>query len=130
MNEKALKALEYDKIIDQLTAKASSPMGKNLCKDLKPCRDLEQIQTMQTQTKDALSRLFQKGTLSFHKVKDIRGSIKRLEIGSTLGIGELLDICSVLENTAKAKSYGRFDRETETCDSLDAMFQNLEPLTP
>ena len=77
MNEKALKALEYDKIIDQLTAKASSPMGKNLCKDLKPCRDLEQIQTMQTQTKDALSRLFQKGTLSFHKVKDIRGSIKR-----------------------------------------------------
>ena len=30
MNEKALKALEYDKIIDQLTAKASSPMGKNL----------------------------------------------------------------------------------------------------
>lgn len=130
MNEKALKALEYDKIIDQLTAKASSPMGKNLCKDLKPCCDLEQIQTMQTQTKDALSRLFQKGTLSFHKVKDIRGSIKRLEIGSTLGIGELLDICSVLENTAKAKSYGRFDRETETCDSLDAMFQNLEPLTP
>lgn len=130
MNEKALKALEYDKIIDQLTAKASSPMGKNLCKDLKPCCDLEQIQTMQTQTKDALSRLFQKGTLSFHKVKDIRGSIKRLEIGSTLGIGELLDIYSVLENTAKAKSYGRFDRETETCDSLDAMFQNLEPLTP
>ena len=130
MNEKALKALEYDKIIDQLTAKASSPMGKNLSKDLKPCCDLEQIQTMQTQTKDALSRLFQKGTLSFHKVKDIRGSIKRLEIGSTLGIGELLDICSVLENTAKAKSYGRFDRETETCDSLDAMFQNLEPLTP
>ena len=130
MNEKALKALEYDKIIDQLTAKASSPMGKNLCKDLKPCCDLEQIQTMQTQTKDALSRLFQKGTLSFHKVKDIRGSIKRVEIGSTLGIGELLDICSVLENTAKAKSYGRFDRETETCDSLDAMFQNLEPLTP
>lgn len=130
MNEKALKALEYDKIIDQLTAKASSPMGKNLCKDLKPCCDLEQIQTMQTQTKDALSRLFQKGNLSFHKVKDIRGSIKRLEIGSTLGIGELLDICSVLENTAKAKSYGRFDRETETCDSLDAMFQNLEPLTP
>ena len=130
MNEKALKALEYDKIIDQLTAKASSLMGKSLCKDLKPCCDLEQIQTMQTQTKDALSRLFQKGNLSFHKVKDIRGSVKRLEIGSTLGIRELLDICSVLENTAKAKSYGRFDRETETCDSLDAMFQNLEPLTP
>ena len=92
MNKKALKALEYDKIIEQLTAKASSQMGKQLCQGLQPSDDLGHIQTMQTQTKDALSRIFQKGSLSFHKVKDIRGSLKRVEIGSTLGIGELLGI--------------------------------------
>ncbi|MFQ8688430.1 MAG: endonuclease MutS2 [Blautia sp.] len=130
MNKKALKALEYDKIIEQLTAKASSQMGKQLCQGLQPSDDLGHIQTMQTQTKDALSRIFQKGSLSFHKVKDIRGSLKRLEIGSTLGIGELLGICSVLENTAKVKAYGRNDREDNKEDSLDAMFQMLEPLTP
>lgn len=130
MNEKALKALEYDKIIEQLTAKASSPMGKQLCHQLLPSCDLEQIEKMQTQTGDALSRIFQKGSISFHKVKDIRGSLKRLEIGSTLGIGELLSICSVLENTAKVKAYGRSDREDQGEDSLEPMFQILEPLTP
>ena len=37
---------------------------------------------MQVQTRDALTRLFQKGGISFGNVKDIRGSLKRLEIGS------------------------------------------------
>ena len=31
MNPKALKSLEYYKIIDQLTEKASSQMGKEMC---------------------------------------------------------------------------------------------------
>ena len=87
MNEKARKALEYDKIIEQLTAKASSPMGKQLCQRLMPGCDLEQIQHMQTQTADALSRIFQKGSISFHKVKDIRGSLKRLESGALWASG-------------------------------------------
>lgn len=130
MNKKALKALEYDKIIEQLAEKASSPMGKRLCQKLTPSCDLKKIETMQTQTKDALSRIFQKGSISFHKVKDIKGSLKRLEIGSTLGIGELLSICAVLENTAKVKAYGRSDREDQEADSLEPMFQLLEPLTP
>ena len=105
-------------------------MGKRLCQKLTPSCDLKEIETMQTQTKDALSRIFQKGSISFHKVKDIKGSLKRLEIGSTLGIGELLSICAVLENTAKVKAYGRSDREDQEADSLEPMFQLLEPLTP
>ena len=84
MNQKAYKALEYNKIIEQLTEKASSPMGKELCRRLSPFTDIEEIRRLQTQTKDALTRLFQKGSVSFGSVKDVRGSLKRLEIGSTL----------------------------------------------
>lgn len=130
MNEKAYKALEYTKIIDLLTEKASSPMGKELCRNLTPSCDIEEIRQRQTQTRDALSRIFQKGNVSFGSVKDIRGSLKRLEIGSALGIGELLAICALLENTARVKAYSRSDRGDETPDSLDAMFSALEPLTP
>ncbi|MDQ9759142.1 hypothetical protein RFZ45_09475, partial [Acinetobacter baumannii] len=65
---------------------------------------------MQTQTKDALTRLFQKGNISFGSVKDVRGSLKRLEIGSALGITELLSICSLLENVNRVKAYSRNDR--------------------
>ena len=43
MNKKAYKALEYYKIIDLLTDKASSPMGKDLCRKLTPSTDIEEI---------------------------------------------------------------------------------------
>lgn len=130
MNEKALKSLEYYKIIQLLTEKASSPLGKELCRDLLPSVDLVQIQLMQAQTRDALSRLFQKGSISFGSVKDVRGSLKRLEIGSTLGIIELLSICSLLENTSRVKDYSRNERGDHPADSLDEMFEQLSPLTP
>lgn len=130
MNQKAYKALEYHKIIEKLTDKASSPMGKELCRNLVPSTNVEEIRLWQTQTRDALSRIFQKGNLSFGSVKDIRGSLKRLEIGSTLGIGELLAICALLENTSRVKAYSRSDRGDALPDSLDGMFSALEPLTP
>lgn len=130
MNQKALNALEYPKIIEKLTEKASSGMGKHLCRTLEPSTDLEVIRTMQLQTRDALTRLFQKGSISFGNVKDIRGSLKRLEIGSSLGILEILSVCSLLENTSRVKAYSRRDRADIPDDSLDNMFDGLSPLTP
>lgn len=129
MNQKALTSLEYYKIIDRLTEKASSPMGKELCRHLLPSSSIEEIRLMQVQTRDALTRLFQKGSVSFGSVKDVRGSLKRLEIGSSLGIIELLSICALLENTSRVKAYSRSDRSDAAADSLDAMFQQLSPLT-
>ena len=64
MNKKAYKALEYYKIIDLLTDKASSPMGKDLCRKLTPSTDIDEIRSMQLQTHDALARLFKKGGIS------------------------------------------------------------------
>ena len=130
MNPKALKSLEYYKIIDQLTEKASSQMGKDLCRHLLPSEDVYEIRHMQTQTRDALTRLFQKGNISFGSVKDVRGSLKRLEIGSSLGISELLAIAGLLENTNRVKAYSRRDRADTPEDSLDHMFEGLSPLTP
>ena len=130
MNPKALKSLEYYKIIDQLTEKASSQMGKDLCRHLLPSEDVYEIRHMQTQTRDALTRLFQKGNISFGSVKDVRGSLKRLEIGSSLGISELLAIAGLLENTNRVKAYSRNERGDAREDSLDGMFESLEPLTP
>lgn len=130
MNEKALKTLEYYKIIDMLEAFATSSIGKNKCRQLRPLDNLIEIETMQQETADALSRIYQKGSLSFSGVKDVRGSLKRLEVGSTLGIGELLAIRSLLENASRAKAYSRRETENEHTDSLDNMFELIEPLSP
>ena len=130
MNQKAFKALEFYKIVDMLAEKASSAMGKELCRNLVPLDDIDRIRHLQVQTRDALSRLFKKGGISFGSVKDVRGSLKRLEVGSTLGITELLAICSLLENVSKVKAYSRNERTEEAPDSLDGMFQSLAPCTP
>ena len=52
MNQKAYKALEYYKIINMLTDKASSSMGKDICRKTEPSTDIDEIRHMQTQTKE------------------------------------------------------------------------------
>lgn len=130
MNPKALKTLEYNKIIDKLTEFAGSALAKEMCRNLQPSTDLYEIQALQKETSDALSRIYQKGAVSFRGVRDICGSIKRLEIGAIIGINELLSICSLLDVCSKVKAYSRNDRDPDFEDSLEAMFQALQPLTP
>lgn len=130
MNSKVLRVLEYHKIIDRLTEKASSDPGKRLAAALVPMTDLEEIKTAQTQTSDALGRLFAKGSTSFGSNKDLGMSLKSLEVGSVLSIAELLRIASFLENVNRIKSYGRRERDDIPGDSLDVYFDSLEPLTP
>ncbi len=130
MNDKALKKLEYNKIIDKLAALAGSGLGRELCKALVPSDNIVEIKARQKETSDALTRIYRKGSLGFYGLHDIRGSLKRLEIGSTLGAGELLQISSVLDAALRIKAYGVRDNEENAGDSLDEMFNSLEPLTP
>lgn len=129
MNEKALRILEYPKIIDMLTGYASSPMGKDLCRNLMPSSDLSEILKGQMETSDALSRILKKGSLSFSGIRDIRGSLLRLKVGSTIGMPELLNIAATLDVALRVKSYGRRDSEDTDTDSLDGMFALIEPLS-
>ena len=128
MNEKVLKTLEYDKIIEKLTTYASSPMGKKCCADLLPSSDYREILSRQDETRDALSRLYKTGFLSFHGLADIRPHIRLLEIQSTLSAKELLDIARLLAITAQVKEYGMTEDESMSFDSLNSYFDLLEPL--
>lgn len=130
MNQKSLTKLEYNKIIELLTDKASSFGGQNRCRRLKPMTDLAAVTKAQEETAAAVTRIVKKGRPSFGNVQPINDSLKRLEIGGTLGSGELLRICKVLENAAQVKSYGRRDNNDDLEDCLDPLFSQLEPLTP
>lgn len=130
MNEKVLKTLEFTKIISQLEEYASSDAAKDICRHLTPSSDRETIQTNQAQTSDALTRILRKGSISFSGIRDVRASLKRLAIGSVLGMGELLAVSSLLDCAARVKAFSRnLDADTQE-DSLDSFFDALEPLTP
>ena len=131
MNEKVLHTLEYNKILDQLTEYAFSADAKSRCQKLRPITDRAQIEQLQQQTSDALSRLFKYGSLSFSGVTDIRDSLKRLEIGGALSAIELLRVCSLLESAKRAKAFARSqDDNDQPDDSLTGLFAGIEPLTP
>lgn len=129
MNQKVLRTLEYYKIIEKLTDYAASEPGKKLCRELIPSSDFHEIVQSQTETADAVTRVRQRGNLSFSGVSDIRDSLKRLEIGSSLSIHELLSISALLTCAARAKNYGRHPESELPDDSLDEMFRTLDPLT-
>lgn len=129
MNQKTLLKLEYNKIITLLEEQAASFRGRQLCRKLKPMTDLERIDIFQEQTAAAFTRIVKKGRLSFGDAFPVEESMKRLEVGASLGSGELLRICKVLQNAGRAKAYGRHDTQDELADCLDAYFDQLEPLT-
>lgn len=120
MNNKALKILEYNKITDRLASHASSEPGIKLCRELQPMMDMDEINSALKQTSDAVSRIFRHGSISFAGLKDIRPLTKALEVGSALGMSELLDICSLLKVAAGARRYGV--SEDEAVDSLSGLF--------
>ncbi|MDE6889156.1 MAG: endonuclease MutS2 [Eubacterium sp.] len=130
MNKKVLYTLEYHKITEQLASYASSAWAKEHCLHLKPMTDQGSIEQAQSETSAALSRIYRKGSISFSGIHKIGMSLKRLEVGGVLGIEELLHIASLLEAAKRVKTYGRNDRETIPEDTLDAMFQAIEPLSP
>ncbi|HAU85422.1 MAG TPA: endonuclease MutS2 [Lachnospiraceae bacterium] len=139
MNKKALKTLEFDKIIDKLKALASTPLGKELCKELVPSTDINEIEHNLLETSDALSMVLKKGLLSFSGVRDIRSSLMRLDVGSVLGIDEILAVSSLLNVTLRVKSYTRKENlgssvhndeeESNVTNSLTSYFDALEPLS-
>lgn len=129
MNQKTLVKLEFDKIISRLEEEAGSFRGRQLCRRLKPMTDLDKINTYQEQTAAAFTRIVRKGRISFSDAAPVEESMKRLEIGGALSISELLRICRLLANAARAKSYGRHDTQEDAADCLDAYFDQLEPLT-
>lgn len=126
MNKKALKTLEYDKIIDRLSEYAVTPGGKEMCRQLIPSTNHSEIELWQTNTEDALLRIYKKGTLSFRGVKDIRGSLAALELGSSLSAEELLNTASLLETALRIKN----EDNPEKTDSLSEYFSSISPLSP
>lgn len=139
VNRKVLETLEYTKVRARLTEKATSDPGRRLCAELEPMTEAAEIEEAQTQTADALTMLFQKGSTSFGGNKDLTMALRSLEIGSTLSASELLKVAGQLENVNRIKAYGRKRRENTERDgeesgdyqasSLAGHFERLEPLT-
>lgn len=124
MNNKSLSTLEYNKIISRLVSFACSDGAKQILHKLEPMTDIDKINTALDYTSDALTRVYQKGSVDFSRIKDIRGSIARLKVGSSLNALELLNISMLLECAAHIKGYYE-----QRADSIQPLIDMLDPVT-
>ncbi len=109
MDEKYLKKLEFDKVLQKLSEKAVSEMAKQMCIRLRPSTSIFEIERWQEETAEAFVYIVAKGAPSFFGLSDIRGSVKRAALGGGLSMKEFLEIAANLRCCQGIKSYGKVD---------------------
>lgn len=105
MNEKTIRILEYNKIIDRLVSLTASNLGSELAKQLMPDNDFEKIKINLKETSDGVNFISRRGSPPLGGIHDIRDSIRRADIGSMLNLGELIRVAGVLRAVRNLKNY-------------------------
>ncbi len=114
MNDRTLRVLEFHKIIARLAALTASQLGRELAEKLVPETDPEKVKRALKETSDGVSFIVRRGNPPLGGIHDIRGSIRRVRVGSVLSPGELLRISDVLRASRNLKNYAGEDSRERT----------------
>lgn len=125
MDEKTLKVLEFDKVIDMLKECSASILGKEHIMKLKPCCDFDVVSKWQRETTDGVDFVLKLGVPNLGGIKDIRNAIKRLKINGVLNCKELLDIADILRVSRLLKVYLDKDKNKIPNNILLSMIESL-----
>lgn len=128
MNKKSLKNLEYYKIIEKVASFASSSFGKEQALKLYPSSDINQIKIWQKETSEAVSMTLKKGTLKIGGLRNIEPYLKRVNIGGSLNMEELLNVADFLSSCKIAKDYSKAENKNDIFQTLEPKFNIVEPI--
>ncbi|QHE53192.1 endonuclease MutS2 [Pontibacillus sp. HMF3514] len=126
MNDRIYHVLEYKKIIEQLAEQASSSLGKEQAKKLKPSTDVDQVRKWQKDTDEAAHIFRLKGHVPLGGVSDIRPHIKRASVGGMLQPEECMDVASTIYGGKQMK---KFIEEIEDVE-IPIMLELVEQIVP
>ena len=105
MNDRTLKVLEYDKIVEKLMDKTESQLGKNMARKIKPSIDIDEIEYLQRETKEALNLIIKEGNPPLYGIFDISEELRMTEIGGSLSPKSLLKVSDSLRVSRSLKKY-------------------------
>jgi len=103
MDQKSLKVLEYNKIIDLLATKTSSSLGLKYIEQLIPKPNYKEVKDMLEETSEAQGILIKRGHVNLGGIQEISDSVRRAEIGAVLDPGSLLKISDNLRAARNLK---------------------------
>ncbi len=109
MNEKAIKVLEYNKIIELLMLQAGSEMTRKVISELKPFKERRIIEEALAETDEASQLILYKGALPLGNFYDIKESLIFAKKGGNLSIKQLIKILYNMKVTINIIAYIRGD---------------------
>ncbi|MBQ6570538.1 MAG: endonuclease MutS2, partial [Clostridia bacterium] len=115
--------LELDKILERLSGQCSCRQSAERLRETEPQTDINEVRTLLEQTWDAHMLVGRFGSPSFGAVSNISNSLRRAQAGSTLTMGELLEISATLRGIRRLREWRSHSEGVTTC--LDGMFMSL-----
>lgn len=121
---KAFKVLEFDKILERLSAYTDSDDVKKRILSLMPCEEIEKARMLQKETTEAMSTLLKLGSPPVSlSAENVTGAVKRAEMNGVLHAGEFLNISRLLYIARRMKSY--IGEASEECTVLHEIAENI-----
>lgn len=118
-----VKALELHKILDALSQLTNCEASHDLCLNLEPIADYEQVVSQMERTSVANSLTNRYGTPTIGNLKNCDMPLKKAQLGSVLSLREILDVLNILRSSRLLSNW-RKQCEVEN-SALDFLFDTL-----
>lgn len=105
MNANYLNKLEYFKILETLSTFATTYIGKNMCLNLLPSNQKDDVKNRLLETDEAVKVLYRSSKPPLSEIADNTINLKTLESFGTLSLKSLLDITDILKIADSLKKY-------------------------
>lgn len=128
--DKALKVLEYDKIIEMLLDLTQGELARDLVENLEPSNDIDEIRRMQEETSEAYRVLVRYGDIDYSAASHIKHLVSKASLGSMLFIEDLYDIMQNIFLVSSIKRYLKtsIDDENLNLNHLRKLYDSLASL--
>lgn len=123
--QKHCKALELDKILLQLVECCSCEDSRTLALNITPQTNYARTVRQMNYTQDAHLLSVRFGMPTVLNMKNVKGMLRRAQVGASLSLRELMDISTVLRTIRTLSVYRKNCDNMET--ALDSLFESLIP---
>lgn len=125
MNEKYIKKLELNKIIDVLEYYCVTEIGKQLLHNIEPSSNKLIVKHLLSETTQAKNLIAQNSNPPIADVQDFSQISKLLKSNMALSCGNLLKVGHILKISRNLKSYFSSIDDVSKYDSIENYFDNL-----
>ncbi len=127
MNKRAIKVLEFNKILDMLKGKAMSTLGKTEIENIVINKDIEIVKRRLKETQEIVDIMNGYGHIPFGAFYDLSRELSIAKIGSYLSIKQILRVNDTMRTARKMKAYiVKIEKSNIKFPIVNSMVNNIQ----